>query len=238
MPTMTIATPRFLTSLRAIQHLPSNSWYYLASVAFAVLNRPSEIPAIYTDALSVPSTPRESPAVILNRTREALLKASAIGGLPSTINALNALKTVAPPELLDAPSPTARSDGVSMGKGQQLWESIYGKVGPRVMSGMRRSYNDLGTVALLLYAGVLAEETVLAKKETGWVLVAGLVTGGEAWAAQRKGHRRYVILWRVLGECQVVIGCLRVCLGGASIMGLLGRRSRQWKLWPGGLWRR
>ncbi|KAI5856932.1 hypothetical protein BZA05DRAFT_348047 [Tricharina praecox] len=192
-----ISTPRFLTSLRAIPHLPPNSWYYLASVTFAVLNRPLEIPAIYTaasaasaaSAAAVGGSPAAERAV-LDRTREALLKASAIGGLPSSINALNALKAVVPPELLDAPSPTARAEGVRMHAGQMLWESIYGKVGPRVMSGMRRSYDDLGTVAALVYAGVLAEEAVLSNKETGWVLVAGLVTGGEAWAAQRKGHRR------------------------------------------------
>ncbi|KAF8539581.1 AhpD-like protein [Trichophaea hybrida] len=181
-----LATPAFLTSLRSIPHLPPNTWYYLASVAFAVLNRPTEIPRIYSFSLTT------SPAhETLNRTREALLKASAIGGFPSIINALNALKTVVPEDLLDAPSPTARArDGVKMAEGDQLWDSIYGEVGPRVMRGMRRSYDDLGGVARLVYAGILADDKVLGKKETGFVLVAGLVTGGQAWGAQEKGHRR------------------------------------------------
>lgn len=75
-------------------------------------------------------------------------------------------------------------------QGELLWDSIYGKVGPRVMRGMERSYDDLGVVARVAYADVLSEESVLGRRETGFVLVVGLVTGGEAWAAQRKGHRR------------------------------------------------
>ena len=210
-----LATSAFVGSLRAIPHLPANSWYYLASVAFAVLNRPAEIPLIYTLASSPSSLPPSSPPPssppppppgdddVLNRTREALLKAAAIGGLPSTINALNALRSVVAPELLDAPSPANRarrwntsspSNGdmcIPADGGERLWDSIYGKVGPRVMRGMRRSYDDLGAVAQLVYAGVLAPDAVLVKRETGFVLVAGLVTGGDAWAAQLKGHRRY-----------------------------------------------
>ncbi|KAI5814022.1 hypothetical protein BZA77DRAFT_319892 [Pyronema omphalodes] len=181
-----LATPTFLTSLRSIPHLPAHSWYYLASVAFALLNRPAEIPHIYAYA-----TPSYDSVTVLNHTREALLKASAIGGLPSTINALNALKTVVAEELLDQPTPSHRQEGtLNLEEGDRLWDSIYGKVGPRVMRGMKRSYDDLGIVARMLYAGVLADEGVLGKRETGYVLVTGLVTGGEAWAAQRKGHRR------------------------------------------------
>lgn len=221
-----LATSAFVSSLRAIPHLPANSWYYLASVAFAVLNRPAEIPLIYTLASSPSSLPQSSllpppppppsssssssfPSPtppppgdddVLNRTREALLKAAAIGGLPSTINALNALRGAVAPELLDAPSPANRtrrwntSDGdmcIPADGGERLWDSIYGKVGLRVMRNMRRSYDDLGAVAQLVYAGVLAPDTVLGKRETGFVLVAGLVTGGDAWAAQLKGHHRY-----------------------------------------------
>jgi hypothetical protein len=197
-----LLTPALLSTLRSTPNLPANSWYYLSSVAFALLNHPSAIPAIFSHAVNTtpsttiptPDAPHETPLEILTKTREALLKASAIGGLPATINALHALKSVAPPELLDLPSPTARAEGgVSYAQGEQLWDSIYGKVGPRVMSALRRSYDDLGTVARLVYAGVLADESVLGRRETGWVLVAGLRIGGAAWESQRKGHRRGVV---------------------------------------------
>ncbi|KAA8909091.1 hypothetical protein FN846DRAFT_943385 [Sphaerosporella brunnea] len=188
-----LATPALLSALRNTPNLPANSWYYLSSVAFALLNHPSAIPHIYTTALSTASDD-EGASEILAKSREALLKASAIGGLPSTINALHALKSVVASDLLDAPSPTSRADRVlSEAAGAELWDSIYGKLGGRVMSALRRSYDDLGTVARLVYAGVLAEEKILGRRETGWVLVAGLRIGGAAWESQRKGHRRGVV---------------------------------------------
>ena len=216
-----IATPVFLASLRAIPHLPAHSWYYLASVTLALLNRPAEIPGIYTLAAAA------APGDVLNRTREALLKAAAIGGLPSTINALNALRTAVPEALLEAPSPTARRRGVRMESGDALWDSIYGKVGPRVMRGMERSYDDLGVVARAAYAGVLADESVLGRRETGFVLVAGLVTGGDAWAAQRKGHRRWVsrgaLAGRMLTESQGLRQQRRNVGGGRGGRGARGQ---------------
>lgn len=244
-----LATTTFLNSLRAIPNLPRDSWYYLSSVTFALLNRPAEIPRIFEHALDSSSSVAaaaatkdlehesgyesagscggdkidgigsmqteagagagpnaamtmtdESAVVIFNKTREALLKAAAIGGLPKTINALNSLKAhPSAVPLLDLPSPTTRTADLArapeevLARGDDLWRTVYGKVSTRVMGGMRRGYEDLGVVAQVLYGHVLSEQSVLAPKETSWCLCVGLVAEGVEVAPQLKGHLRGAI---------------------------------------------
>jgi hypothetical protein len=81
-----IITPSLLHSLRANQHLPPQTWYFISGVALSILNRPDEIPKVFQHAIEqVPfstSTRREEEFRVARRMREALVKASAIGGLP------------------------------------------------------------------------------------------------------------------------------------------------------------
>lgn len=86
-------TPALLSSIRAHPHLPPNTWYYVAATTLSVLNRPEEVPKVYEHALrseagsgsgscSEKTLGDEEQLSISRRTREALIKASAVGGLP------------------------------------------------------------------------------------------------------------------------------------------------------------
>lgn len=83
-----VMTPALLASLKNHPNLPRHSWYIIASSALTVLNRPEEIPKVYTYAVEAtpqgagqPITPEEQLS-ITRRIREALIKISMIGGMP------------------------------------------------------------------------------------------------------------------------------------------------------------
>lgn len=85
---MPIATPALLTSLRNQPHVPKHAWYFIAATTLTILNRPDEIPQVYNHVMKhglgpddVKPGPEEQ-LTILRKLREALVKASAVGGLP------------------------------------------------------------------------------------------------------------------------------------------------------------
>ena len=180
-----IVTPRFLSAIRSQPSLPHNTWYLLAATALSTLNRPDEIPKIFTHALEhgggakdeKPS--KDEQLKIARRTREALVKSAAIIGLPKTINALFAMKGVTPQHLFDEPmsfSPSNRTVDMYttpvaqiFQRGQKFFDQVYGKVTGRVMGQMDRSgTEDLGLLARLEYGYVLSPVGILNAPETSY----------------------------------------------------------------------
>jgi hypothetical protein len=206
-----ILTQTFLSSLRTHPVLPKQSWYFIAAVTISIINRPDEIQKVYTYALNHEVSENYSPLEhderlnISRRIREALVKASTIGGVPrvslhtfsllsntwqiltkmQSINALLALKEVTPEELLDEPlaySPTSRRDEVNepssgiLERGQRYFDQVYGKVSKRIMGQMDHSgTEDLGLIARLMYGYILSNTNVLSPAETSYVMIGGLI---------------------------------------------------------------
>lgn len=96
-----VTTPELLDALRSQSDLPGDVWYLVVVTALCVLNRPEDIPAVYThavrrghggngllqqDGAEVAGEEQEEEEQeqlrIVRRMREALLKTSAIAGLP------------------------------------------------------------------------------------------------------------------------------------------------------------
>jgi hypothetical protein len=83
-----LITPALLAAIRSQPHLPSHAWYFVTGVTLSILNRPDEIPRVFSHALekgparsdAVPG--HDEQLVIARKLREALVKAAAIGGLP------------------------------------------------------------------------------------------------------------------------------------------------------------
>jgi hypothetical protein len=222
-----IITPSFLTELRAIPNLPPDVWYFVIAVVLCALNRPDEIPKIFTYALENGIGP-DGPGIIdpaeklrfARRLREGLIKSAAVSGYPKVwlcrsicpvcclyissffllvltiwlpltyrafqvINAVMALKTVTPPELLDEAGTSASgrtsdlydtSPRQIMERGKAFFNNVYGKVAERVMNQMEHSgTEDLGLTARLMYGYVLSNTSILGPAETSYVLIAGLI---------------------------------------------------------------
>ncbi|KAK9461583.1 AhpD-like protein [Lipomyces oligophaga] len=142
---------------------------------------------------------------IVRQLREALLKGSALGGLPKTINALIQLRNATPPQFRDAvpfrnavlPDGHDSIGSVSspeevlqeVNRGKEFWDQVYGKVARRVMGQMNSAYPDLGQYALShIYAPLLSYTGILSAKETSFVVVACLVP--QDVNPQLKGHLR------------------------------------------------
>lgn len=87
-----IITPTLLATIRKYPNLPKNSWYFIAATALSALNRPDEVPSILKhaieDAPNSPDTPArlDEQLGISRRIREALIKASAVGGMPRVLS--------------------------------------------------------------------------------------------------------------------------------------------------------
>lgn len=83
-------TPRLLDTLRSQPGLPDDVWYTVVATTLCILNRPGEIQAVYRHAVAADRHDAGADVVadyarqlrIARRLREALLKTSAIGGLP------------------------------------------------------------------------------------------------------------------------------------------------------------
>lgn len=87
-----LTTVELLDALRKQPHLPDDVWYLVIATTLCILNRPEEIQTVYRHAVG----PGHGAAGLQNgaaltdlehlrivrRLREALLKTSAIGGMP------------------------------------------------------------------------------------------------------------------------------------------------------------
>jgi hypothetical protein len=91
----TIITPSLLHALRSYPQLPEHAWYIVSSVTLSALNFPDEIPHVFKDVIgsdsaATGSEPDRSEHVmnhseqlrVARRMREALVKSSAVVGLP------------------------------------------------------------------------------------------------------------------------------------------------------------
>ena len=211
-PVRSLVTTSLLHALKTRPNLPAHTWYFTAAVTLSALNLPQEITHVYHAALadagplpaaSTPSSEIRRSAThvehfaISRRMREALTKSTAIVGLPRTINSLLALHRNTPSPLLDPPmqpSPTSRAIELNtsppstiLHRGSQFFANTYGKVAARVMGQMDRcGTEDLGLTARMMYGYLLSNESVLAKKETSFCLIAGLVP--QDVNPQLKGH--------------------------------------------------
>lgn len=84
----TIMTEAFVSAIRKDPLLPRHAWYLVSGVTLSALNRPEEIRAVYRHAIEkgagssdiVPS--HEERLEISRKMREALVKSSAVCGLP------------------------------------------------------------------------------------------------------------------------------------------------------------
>jgi hypothetical protein len=83
-----VITPTLLAAIRKQPNLPTNSWYFITATTLSALNRPDELPKILSHAIegstdAPESTPNHDEQLrISRRIREALIKASAVGGMP------------------------------------------------------------------------------------------------------------------------------------------------------------
>ncbi|KAJ4414521.1 hypothetical protein N0V82_007867 [Gnomoniopsis sp. IMI 355080] len=202
-----IITTELLDTLRSQPHLPDDVWYLVVATTLCVLNRPAEIQSVYNHALG----PGHGTACLQNgvglsdqdqlrivrRLREALLKTSAIGGMPKTINALQQLKQAVPVHLADEPNGDSLSNrrrdiyetptSQILDRGQAFFNNCYGKVADRVMTSLDHSgTEDLGLAVRLTYGYVLSTTAILSEAETSFVMIAGLIP--QDVNAQLKGH--------------------------------------------------
>lgn len=103
-----ILTPALLAALKDSKTLPPKTWYFVASVALEAVNRPEEIPLVWSYALEsyvkkgsdkeefvlaqykaeveaggpVKDEGEETALTVIRKMREALLKGGVVAGLP------------------------------------------------------------------------------------------------------------------------------------------------------------
>lgn len=87
-----LITVELLDALRKQPNLPDDVWYLVIATALCILNRPAEIPTVYHHAVGPghgaaglqngAALADQEQLRIARRLREALLKTSAIGGMP------------------------------------------------------------------------------------------------------------------------------------------------------------
>ncbi|VVT44642.1 uncharacterized protein SAPINGB_P000484 [Magnusiomyces paraingens] len=184
---MTILTPARLQTLSTSFPLLSTNWYYLAAATFSICNVPEEVPVIFEYMLQKVDTDKEKFEMV-QRIREAILKSSALGGLPKAINSLMQLKTATPEPLRETrlQRTPAHQQGLE-DRGATFFDQVYGKINKRVMSQMSTAYPDLGYYALNhVYAPLLSYTGILGPKETSLVVIASLIP--QDVNPQLKGH--------------------------------------------------
>ncbi|SCU93329.1 LAME_0F03422g1_1 [Lachancea meyersii CBS 8951] len=136
------------------------------------------------------------------KLREALLKSSALTGIPKSINGLQALKLVTPRKLkpitedIDAHSgrlfegtmrPTDAAPDHTVECGIHHWNQIYSKVSNKVVNNLNSSYPDLWQFVLCnVYGPLLSFDEILDAQETSLVIIAALVP--QDLNAQLWGH--------------------------------------------------
>ena len=83
-----IMTPTLLNSIKKYLDLPAHTWYFIIAATLSSLNRPDEIASVYEHAIhngpcEADVRPNHDEQLrITRRMREALIKVSAVGGLP------------------------------------------------------------------------------------------------------------------------------------------------------------
>ena len=89
-----ILTADLMNSIREHPTLAPHTWYIIAATTLTTLNRPDEVARIYEHAITfgskstVSGTEHEEQLTILRRMREALIKTSAVVGVPKVCVAL------------------------------------------------------------------------------------------------------------------------------------------------------
>ena len=84
----TLLGKELLKSICEHQELPLDSWYIIAATTLTILNLPEEVPEVYEYAINhgmIVQTSRLNDVEqlhVVRRMREALIKASAVGGVP------------------------------------------------------------------------------------------------------------------------------------------------------------
>lgn len=129
-----------------------------------------------------------------DKFRETLLKASALCGLPKSINSMMILKDTTPYRLRSAGTPSHRNfiGGPSeydqvQARGLQFWDTTYGKVSGRVQSQLATSYPDLWNFTISdIYSDLLSYCDVLTHEETSLIVIAALIP--QDVNPQLKGH--------------------------------------------------
>ena len=185
----TVLTPARLKTLASTPHL-GQSWHYIAAATLSVCNQPNDIPLIFEYMMSQPeiSSSEEKQLLVARQIRESLLKGSALGGLPKTINSLTQLKNVTPVTLRDTDlqrDPQISAPGATVGTA--FFDQVYGKISKRVMGQMSTAYPDLAYYALdHVYGPLLSYTGILGPKETSFVVIACLVP--QDVNPQLKGH--------------------------------------------------
>ena len=87
-PLAPVITPTLLSTIRKHPNLPRNSWYFITATALSALNRPDELHKVLSHAIeNAPDAPEPTNNLdeqlgISRRIREALIKSSAVGGMP------------------------------------------------------------------------------------------------------------------------------------------------------------
>ncbi|SCU94261.1 LANO_0E06216g1_1 [Lachancea nothofagi CBS 11611] len=135
--------------------------------------------------------PTVSQRIITQKLREALLKSSALAGIPKSINSLQSLKLVTPRELkpntedIDANSsrllvgtlrPTAETVEQTIQHGVHHWNKVYSKVSNKVVNNLNSSYPDLWQFVLCnVYGPLLSFDEILNAQETSLVIISSLV---------------------------------------------------------------
>lgn len=129
---------------------------------------------------------------LTEKLREALLKSSALSGLPKAINSLSHLKEATPIGLLSKvkhidPSSSIplfhntkrcanESTNESAKEGLKHWSHIYSKVSEKVINNLNSSYPDLWYYTIShVYGPLLSFDGVLNAQETSLIIVASLV---------------------------------------------------------------
>lgn len=79
--TSSIISAEFLDELQSNKSLPKDTWYFIAAATLCILNRPDDVASVFKRAVD-DSTDRDEQLRIARRIREALIKSSAVGGLP------------------------------------------------------------------------------------------------------------------------------------------------------------
>lgn len=79
-----VITPALASALGSHPSLPRHTWYLVAATTLTILNRPDEISQVYRYALEQGGRDADTAEQrrISRRLREALIKASAVGGVP------------------------------------------------------------------------------------------------------------------------------------------------------------
>lgn len=116
---------------------------------------------------------------IAQKTREAILKSIALGGIPKAINTMMYLKNITPTDLQDTKPQRdfdIKTTEEMRERGITFWNRVYGKVSNRVISQMNTAYPDLWEFAKNhIYSPLLSYNDILSASETSLVIVACLV---------------------------------------------------------------